>query len=83
MKQFLLTKPLGRGQWGPATLELYTPTIAGVDTGEGIAVEDKIPGKMYAGTDRKQDLDRTDARLTLLLLTLLLVCLEKMCLNRS
>lgn len=45
---FLLTSPLGRGQWVPSSLELYTPTTAGLDTGDGTAVNDIIPKKTRA-----------------------------------
>ena len=46
--QFLLTSPLGRGQWTPASLELYAPTTKGEDTGEGAALAEAIPCKAYA-----------------------------------
>jgi dsRNA-specific ribonuclease len=46
---FLLTAPLGRSQWCPATLELYSPTEKRSDTGEGPAVKETLPGKACAG----------------------------------
>ncbi|CAB9506327.1 Dicer-like protein 1 [Seminavis robusta] len=45
---FLLTSPLGRGQWAPATLELYAADTPGNDNGLGVAVEDPITGKTCA-----------------------------------
>ena len=45
---FLLTSPLGRRQWAPSSLELYTPTTAGSDTGDGYALKETIPQKTRA-----------------------------------
>lgn len=46
--QFLLTSPLGRVQWTPASLDLYSPVKKGLDNGEGMALEETIPGKACA-----------------------------------
>ena len=46
--QFILTSPLGRGQWSPATLELYKPAVPGVDSGTGVTVKSAVPGKTCA-----------------------------------
>lgn len=45
---FLLTSALGRGEWAPASLELYSPTTVGSDNGIGSALTGKISGKTRA-----------------------------------
>lgn len=48
LDKFILASALGRGQWTPASLELYSPFEEGTDTGEGAVLKEKIPGKACA-----------------------------------
>jgi len=46
--QFVITAPLGRGQWAPSSLELYTPSTAGLDDGEGAVEMESVSQKTFA-----------------------------------